>query len=89
MNKTGVVKTELLADLFGIVLFITSSGKTVVWLETVLSSELRWGMVCGAQCSMQCLLHTKEKGVLLILAALFSVKPEESAGRILILFLFL
>lgn len=84
MNETGVVNIGLLAHLFGIVLFIASSKKKKkVWLETVLSCQLRSSMVCVAQCSMQCLLQTKEKEVLLILAAPFSVKPEV-AGKVLI-----
>lgn len=86
MNKTGVVQIELLARLFGIVLFIENSEKkkkrNKVRLETVLSCQLRSSMVCAAQCSMQCLPQTKEKEVLLILAALFSMKPEENARRI-------
>lgn len=72
----------------GLFLPLLAQEKKEVWLETVLSCQLRLSVVCAAQCSMQCLLQTKYMEVLLILAAPFAVKPEENARRIFTSFLF-
>lgn len=47
VNETGVVKIELLAHLFGF-FSLQPQGKKKVWVESVLSCQLRSSMVCAA-----------------------------------------